>query len=217
MAAYVLPEPTPSADGGAAYGAGIGGLATTVVMAASYSGADEDGWEGQVDCRSVAECFRPSPLHCASRAGERKTHEEAGKRGSKEGGKRGSKEGGKRGSKEASKSGQLVGTGQTEGQAGGGGCSEGIQRQKWHARTEESRLQRQEGWTLRSSLLVVPPKCVVVGPASLVDSVAGAGRWSLVSLAGRTECRSRCSRRAPHEPLFRIHGPSARGCCAPIP
>lgn len=67
MAAYVLPEPTPSADGGAAYCAGIGELATTVVMAASYSGPDEDGWEGQVDCRSVAECFRPSPLHCASR------------------------------------------------------------------------------------------------------------------------------------------------------
>lgn len=35
MAAYVLLEPTPSAAGGAAYWAGIGELATTVVMAAS--------------------------------------------------------------------------------------------------------------------------------------------------------------------------------------
>lgn len=35
MAAYVLPEPTPSAAAGAAYWAGIGELATTVVMAAS--------------------------------------------------------------------------------------------------------------------------------------------------------------------------------------
>jgi len=68
MAAYVLLEPTPSAAGGAAYWAGIGELATTVVMAVSYGGPDEEGREGQVDYRSVAGCFRPSPLHCASRA-----------------------------------------------------------------------------------------------------------------------------------------------------
>jgi hypothetical protein len=52
--------------GGAAYCTGIGELATTVVMAASYSGPDEGAWEGQADCRSVAGCFRSSPLHCAS-------------------------------------------------------------------------------------------------------------------------------------------------------
>lgn len=39
----------------------------------------------------------------------------------------------------------------------------------------------------------------------------------LGSLPGRTECRSRCSRRAPHEPLFRIRGLCPHGCCAPIP
>lgn len=45
----------------------------------------------------------------------------------------------------------------------------------------------------------------------------------LGSLAGRTECRSRYSRRAPHEPLFRIHGSTplvlrcaALRCSAPI-
>ena len=69
MAAYVLLEPTPSTDAGAAYCTGIGELATTVVMAASYSGPDELEWEGQIDCRSVAGCFRASPLHCASREG----------------------------------------------------------------------------------------------------------------------------------------------------
>lgn len=69
MAAYVLLEPAPSADAGAAYCTGIGELATTVVMAASYSGPDEVDWEGQIDCRSVAGCFRASPLHCASREG----------------------------------------------------------------------------------------------------------------------------------------------------
>lgn len=69
MAAYVLLEPTPSTDAGAAYCTGIGELATTVVMAASYSGPDEVEREGQIDCRSVAGCFRSSPLHCASREG----------------------------------------------------------------------------------------------------------------------------------------------------
>ena len=40
MAAYVLLEPAPSAAAGAAYCAGIGELATTVVMAASYGGPE---------------------------------------------------------------------------------------------------------------------------------------------------------------------------------
>ena len=63
------------------------------------------------------------------------------------------------------------------------------------------------------------------GQGFAADTLVGAGRWCacstvlvpLGSLAGRTECRSRCSRRAPHEPLFRIRGPWAHGCCAPIP
>jgi hypothetical protein len=81
MAAYVLPEPTPSAAGGAAYWAGIGELATTVVMASSSSGPDEVEWEGQIDCRSVAGCFRASPLHCASREGRGGGYERPGQRG----------------------------------------------------------------------------------------------------------------------------------------
>jgi hypothetical protein len=49
MGAYVLDEPTPSADAGAAYWAGSGGLATTVVMAAcGYGGASG---RGAADCR----------------------------------------------------------------------------------------------------------------------------------------------------------------------
>ena len=71
MAAYVLLEPTPSAGAGAAYWAGIGELATMVVMAA----------EGQADCRSVAGCFRPSPLHCVSREGRGGGCERPGQRG----------------------------------------------------------------------------------------------------------------------------------------
>jgi hypothetical protein len=81
MAAYVLPEPTPSAAAGAAYCAGIGELATTVVMAASYGGPDDGDWEGQIDCRSVAGCFRASPLHCASREGRGGGYERPGQRG----------------------------------------------------------------------------------------------------------------------------------------
>jgi hypothetical protein len=62
---------------------------------------------------------------------------------------------------------------------------------------------------------------VSLGARWLAAAVAGAACLTVLvplgSLAGRTECRSRYSRRAPHEPLFRIHGPSAHGCCAPIP
>jgi hypothetical protein len=49
MGAYVLDEPTPSADAGAACWAGSGGLATTVVMAAyGYGGVSGSGRGGRL-------------------------------------------------------------------------------------------------------------------------------------------------------------------------
>jgi hypothetical protein len=67
MGAYVLDEPTPSADAGAACWAGAGGLATTVVMVACGRPC-EARWEGQIDCRSeVWQGLVGSPLHQVSR------------------------------------------------------------------------------------------------------------------------------------------------------
>lgn len=67
MGAYVLDEPTPSADAGATCWAGAGGLATTVVMVAC--GRPCGGrWEGQIDCRSEEwQGLVGSPLHQVSR------------------------------------------------------------------------------------------------------------------------------------------------------
>jgi hypothetical protein len=67
MGAYVLDEPTPSADAGAACWTGAGGLATTVVMVACGRPCCA-GWEGQIDCRSeVWQGLVGSPLHQVSR------------------------------------------------------------------------------------------------------------------------------------------------------
>lgn len=53
MGAYVLDEPTPSTDAGAACWAGAGGLATTVVMVACGRPCEKQ-WEGLQDCRSAS-------------------------------------------------------------------------------------------------------------------------------------------------------------------
>ena len=70
MGAYVLDEPTPSTDAGAACWAGAGGLATTVVMVACGRPCEKQ-WEGLQDCRSASvagSCMKsatPSVEGCA--------------------------------------------------------------------------------------------------------------------------------------------------------
>ena len=83
------------------------------------------------------------------------------------------------------------------------------------AGTDAALLKRQEGWRHGGSSDAGQGKSrvslAVTGAACLTVLVP------LGSLAGRTECRSRYSRRAPHEPLFRIHGSTPLRSSAPIP